>query len=568
MAPASKRLALPGGRSGAKWYGDAVFMSAPPSLGPFTFLSTLGEGGSAFVYAARDETGREVALKVLRPELELEPREVQRFVEEAGKMRRVSHPALVPVLDVGMLPNGRPYIAMPRLLGRTLADRIAEGPLPVSRAVAMFEDVAHAVTALHDAGLVHRDLKPENVLWLDGAERLVVLDLGIAREADAIASTTTRSGKTRGTPAYMAPERFFGRPATVRTDVYELGVLLYVMLTGALPWDAEDPRGRMSPKLPAELGVLVPSPLVSVLMRALDVDFERRPDSVAALLHEVHQAAAISADGAAGPTDAAVTTRRAIVVTPPSPAAAISPQIDPGLAQAPTQISPARAFPIAHVTMPSAAPIGETPPHVATLASVPPTQSRSSGVTLLVAGAAIAVVAAVGGAVGVGALRTDQTKTTAPTTENASTPAPAPTPSATATEATPSPSPSASPSASASASSPNPSPSPSPSTGPGPGPAAPSTSAGSPPAPIGGMPPACAGYISLMCDPSSGSTPAECSAARQNVPRWIAISPSVAVETCGAALSQSRTGLALRRSSGPPPSAPPTAQPPSPSGGP
>ncbi len=533
-------------------------MTGHPSLLPFTFVELLGEGGSAFVYAARDESGREVALKVLRPELELEPREVQRFVEEAGKMRRVSHPALVPVLDVGMLPDGRPYIAMPRLVGRTLADRIAEGPLSVSRAIAMFEDVAHAVTALHDAGLVHRDIKPENILWLDGADRLVVLDLGIAREADAIASTTTRAGKTRGTPAYMAPERFFGRPATVRTDVYELGLLLYVMLTAALPWDAEDPRGRMSPKLPAELGVLVPSPLVSVLLRALDVDFERRPESVAALLHEVKEAAAISADGAAAYGDAAQTTRRATVVTPPSPADAIHRQVDPAFAQAPTQISPARAFPIADVTLPSAAPTGETPPHVATLAAVPPAQPRTGGATLLVAGAAIAIVAALGGAIGVGALRADRATSTASSSDNASQPAPVP--SATATEPAPSPS-ASSPSPSPSASSPSPSPSPSASASapsPGPTPSAPSTSTASPPVAIGGMPPACAGYIALMCDQASGSTPAECAAARTNVPRWIAISPSVAVETCGAALSQSRAGLALRRSSGPPPTAPPT----------
>src|SRR5688572_18302253 len=121
-------------------------MAASHHLGPFPITEVLGEGGSAFVYATTDVHGREIALKVLRPELDLEPREVQRFVEEAGRMRRVSHRALVPVLDVGMLPDGRPYIAMPRLRGRTLAERLATAPLPYQRAIDMFADVADAVS--------------------------------------------------------------------------------------------------------------------------------------------------------------------------------------------------------------------------------------------------------------------------------------------------------------------------------------------------------------------------------------------------------------------------------------
>lgn len=522
-------------------------MSPPAQLGPFEILELLGEGGSGVVYAARGPDGREVALKVLRPELDLEPREVQRFVEEAGRMRRVSHPGLVPVLDVGMLPDGRPFIAMPQLRGRSLAERIAsEGPIPPARALAMFTGLAAALGALHEAGLVHRDVKPENVLWVDGEDRLVLLDLGIARDADAIASTTTRAGLTRGTPAYMAPERFFGRSATIRTDVYELALLFYVMVVGALPWDGEDPRGRLSPKHPAERGVALPTSVVTVLLAALDVDFERRPGSVADLAAQLEAALARASEepsetvrdgqGGRGPL---------LVVTPASPRDAAT---DPQLAQAPTQVSPPRAFPIDQPTMPSG-PMGSTPAHVATVATAPPPPRASGGARLLAAGATIAIVAGLAGALAVGAFRrepanappavvTQQAKKEvvepAPTAQE---PSAAPSATAEASADAPLVPPSASASASPSARPVADSPSSSASSGPGaPGP--------------GAMPVPCRALITLMCDPKSGATPAECAAWKGNVASWqTKLPPKVTTETCQSALDASQKGLALRRES-------------------
>src|SRR5690348_11431733 len=192
----------------------------PGQLGDFVIVGVLGTGGSGVVLDAR-WGHREVALKVLHPTLIATARERAQFLEEARRLQEISHPGVVKVLASGELPDGRPYLAMEKLAGPTLAAKLATGALPLGRAVALFEQLSGAVQALHDRGLVHRDLKPENVV-LVGDSHAVLLDFGIAKALAAPASTTTQDGGVRGTPAYMAPERFFGQPANVSTDVYEL----------------------------------------------------------------------------------------------------------------------------------------------------------------------------------------------------------------------------------------------------------------------------------------------------------------------------------------------------------
>ncbi len=262
----------------------------PAVLGEFTIAGRLGEGGSGVVYAATRE-GAALALKVLRPDLELSAREIKAFLVEAERMRRVAHPSLVPVIDAGTLPDGRPFLAMPHLRGESLAQRLTRGALPPLHALALFDGLAGAVAALHAVGLVHRDIKPENILLLEGGERLVLLDLGIAREIDAPASTTTQAGMVRGTPAYMAPERFFGSPASVGTDLYELALVLYLMLVGRLPWDSvHDAKGRMFPRRPADAGVQIPEPLAQALIDALSTNVDLRPASVPAFVERIRGA--------------------------------------------------------------------------------------------------------------------------------------------------------------------------------------------------------------------------------------------------------------------------------------
>lgn len=279
-------------------------------LGEFRVHAVLGQGGSGIVYDAAWGP-RRVALKVLHPSL-LGDRVRAQFLEEARRLQAIAHPAVVKVLAFGELPDGRPFLAMERLEGETLAARLARGPLALADALVLFEELAHAISALHSQGLIHRDLKPENVFVVDG-RHAVLLDFGIAKELAAPASTTTMDGGVRGTPAYMAPERFFGQPAGVATDLYELAVTFYAMLAGRLPWDdLADPEARLSPRPLVELAS-VPSELDIEIRRAMSTRAQNRPASAQAFCEAVRAAIASASEHA--PAD---TARMA-------PAAAVAP---------------------------------------------------------------------------------------------------------------------------------------------------------------------------------------------------------------------------------------------------
>lgn len=259
-------------------------------LGEFRVEAVLGQGGSGIVYDATWGP-RRVALKVLHPSRVGTAKDCSQFIAEAQRLQQIMHPSVVKVLAVGQLPDGRPYLAMERLDGETLASVVARGALPLERALAMFRELADAVSALHAQGLVHRDLKPENV-FVVAQQHAVLLDFGIAKDLAAPASTTTQEGNVRGTPAYMAPERFFGQAAGVATDVYELAVTLYVMLAGRLPWDSvADPETRLSPRSLLDFAPGVPEALDIEIRRALSTRVQNRPASAAALLDAVTHAA-------------------------------------------------------------------------------------------------------------------------------------------------------------------------------------------------------------------------------------------------------------------------------------
>lgn len=264
--------------------------SFPTELGEFALHGVLGQGGSGTVYKAT-WGHRTVALKVLHDNLVEADRDVERFHQEAALLQSVDHPGVVKVLGSGSLPDGRPYLIMELVEGQPLSDRIARGPLPIDSALTLFDQLARAVSALHQKGLIHRDVKPENVI-LTG-QHAVLLDFGIAKMQDAPASTVTREGAVRGTPAYMAPERFFGQPAGVATDVYELAVVLYAMTTGRLPWtDHADPSARLNPTPPSQFGRQLPGSLESVLLEALSTRDKTRPPSIDELARRVKQAVA------------------------------------------------------------------------------------------------------------------------------------------------------------------------------------------------------------------------------------------------------------------------------------
>jgi eukaryotic-like serine/threonine-protein kinase len=279
----------------------------------FHLTGVLGQGGNGIVYAARHR-GCDVALKVLREDFVLSERERNRFLDEAHRMRRVEHEGLIRLLASGVLSDGRPYLCMPRLRGETLASRLGRGALALEEALVVFDTLAEAVAVLHRAGLIHRDIKPENIFLEEhrdapAAPHPVLLDFGIARDVTESESTTTAAGQTRGTPAYMAPERFFGSVANVRTDVYELAVTLYCMLTARLPWDdVQSAATRLSPIHPADAGARLPVELATVILQALSTRPEMRPDCADSLADLVRRAAS-SAPHESGRTTAALDVR-------------------------------------------------------------------------------------------------------------------------------------------------------------------------------------------------------------------------------------------------------------------
>ncbi|WP_433364259.1 serine/threonine-protein kinase [Actinoplanes sp. CA-142083] len=191
----------------------------------YRLVTPLGRGGMSVVWRATDELlGRPVAVKVLSWQLAR---------DEARIAARLRHPGIVTVFDCGELPGSYSYVVMELVDGCSLADRLAAGPLPWPEAVTVGARVAAALAAAHADGIVHRDVKPANVMVTSGGVKLV--DFGISA---TVGDLDGPSGELLGTPAYLAPERIEGSPVRPATDVYALGLLLYVAIAGKMPWDA------------------------------------------------------------------------------------------------------------------------------------------------------------------------------------------------------------------------------------------------------------------------------------------------------------------------------------------
>jgi serine/threonine protein kinase/Tol biopolymer transport system component len=211
------------------------------NLGPYEVLGALGAGGMGEVYRARDtRPDRTVAIKILPEHLSSDPGRRARFEREARAISGLSHPNICALFDIGD-QNGIHYVVLEYLEGRTLADRLAKGPLPVSEVLKVGADLASALEAAHRQGIVHRDLKPANVMLTKTGAKL--LDFGLAKPSAALApaaavdaptlsKSLTEEGVIVGTFRYMAPEQLEGKDTDGRTDIFALGVLLYEMGTG------------------------------------------------------------------------------------------------------------------------------------------------------------------------------------------------------------------------------------------------------------------------------------------------------------------------------------------------
>ena len=215
----------------------------PRTIGRYEIIRELGRGGMAVVYLARDPyMERQVAVKVLPRQFTYDPEFLKRFRREAKVIASLEHPAIIPIHDFGE-HDGQPYIVMHYMPGGSLADRIEKGPLTLTEAAAILHRLAPALDEAHARRIVHRDLKPGNILF-DRRGAPYLADFGIVKLAEGAATALTASGGTMGTPAYVSPEQARGSAQLDgRSDIYTLGVILFEMLTGERPYQADTPMG-------------------------------------------------------------------------------------------------------------------------------------------------------------------------------------------------------------------------------------------------------------------------------------------------------------------------------------
>ncbi len=251
------------------------------NFGPrYKIQRMLGEGGMGAVYKAHDmELDRDVALKLIRPGLAMDANVSARFKQELLLASKVSHKNILRIHDLGDA-NGVKFISMAYVEGQDLHQLLADnGKLPVDRAVKLAKQMCSALEAAHAEGVVHRDFKPQNIL-LDKNEQVYVTDFGLAKSLEADAGLS-RSGEFLGTPRYMAPEQVEGRGIDHRVDIYALGLILYEMLTGDVPFHADSTiqlmykRVNETPKSPKTLNPELPDWINRVVMKCL----ERYPDN-------------------------------------------------------------------------------------------------------------------------------------------------------------------------------------------------------------------------------------------------------------------------------------------------
>ena len=267
-------------------------ISKPVLADRYELGSLLGMGGMGEVYRAWDGTlGREVAIKLLRPEYAGSRDFVTRFEREAKNAASLSHPNVVRVFDAGETPEGTRYIAMEYVPGGTLSDRIREGgALKPREAIEVAYQLAAALSYAHGRGIVHRDVKPQNVL-MTGLGDAKVADFGIARAVEA--TVLTRADMVVGSVGYLSPEQARGEPVDHRTDLYALGVVLYEMLTGGLPFVAESPIAvamkhvTQAPPSPSATNSAVSADLAGVTLRLLAKDPSDRYASAGDLMTDL-----------------------------------------------------------------------------------------------------------------------------------------------------------------------------------------------------------------------------------------------------------------------------------------
>src|SRR3954466_15714995 len=287
--------------------------------GRYRLEAKLGSGGMSTVYLARDETlDRSVAIKVMHREMSEQADQLQRFRQEARAVAKLSHPNVVGVIDAGE-DGGYPYIVLEYVEGETLKQRINRlGALDVQEALAYAIEIARGLTVAHARQMVHRDIKPQNVL-IDSEGRAKLTAFGISRQLEQDGMTAT--GRVLGTTDYVAPEQAMGHPVDQRSDIYSLGVVLYEMLTGQVPFTADSQVGVAMKHVNEDLpDVQQRRPELSAaaamtVERATAKDPDQRYQQVGELIDDLSTALEVEAARAGGTTGEATSVLEAVPAT-------------------------------------------------------------------------------------------------------------------------------------------------------------------------------------------------------------------------------------------------------------
>jgi serine/threonine-protein kinase len=266
------------------------------NIGNYKIVRVLGEGGMGTVYLAEHPMiGKRVAVKMLRPDLGTDPGLVSRFFQEAKAVNEIRHPNIVDISDFGHTDDGIVYFVMELLEGKSLRDQLSEyGPMPIEQAVTTARQVIDALAAAHRVGIIHRDLKPDNIFLVadsqvPGGFRSKLFDFGVAKllgDKQKQVGHKTIDGAVVGTPFYMSPEQALCHEVSAAADIYAMGVVLFEMLTGQVPFRSEQlvlllnailkqpapPPSKLRPEIPPWLDRLV--------LRCLEKDAEARPRSM------------------------------------------------------------------------------------------------------------------------------------------------------------------------------------------------------------------------------------------------------------------------------------------------